>query len=302
MSWKDNAATRAVKKYALATTVFVASVFGGGAKAAAAERDDAPADKIEVVEATQQQNQERKSKRTYTFTRAELPQSQSRQSSQNTSTRQTTRTSQSTSQATQTARTQQMNTTTQTKTQTQQKKNKSPVAQAVKDRMEYTKKAFKSAVDYELTNWKTEGARQIKALHNDLIRHRSYAHASAEAKQQEDQRYADNFEVMVTNALIFKYQVDHGHGLREYIPYETRKNIMNKAKAHGKNVYKLLRRDANEDLIMDYMGRALEGVECTPKQKLYEYHGEKATIHENLAKTMGVKSNNYTIGGRQYSR
>ena len=141
MSWKDNIATRAVKKYALSTAIFVASVFGGGAtKAAAAERDEAPTDKIEVVEAPQQQNEGRKSKRTYTFTRSELP--QSRQASQTNQSRQSTRTSQ------QTTRTTNSNQAAQPRQQTLQnaknlapQKKESTGKQMVKNRINNNKRA-----------------------------------------------------------------------------------------------------------------------------------------------------------------
>lgn len=301
MSWKDNAATRAVKKYALSTAIFVASVFGGGAtKAAAAERDEAPTDKIEVVESPQQQNEGRKSKRTYTFTRSELP--QSRQASQTNQSRQSTRTSQETTRTTHSSQSSQTRQQNAKNLAPKKKKQKSTIAETIENRINYTKKAFGNIVDSRLRHYETAGARHLYEMYDDYLYKRNQARANAIAEQESDKRFAEDFEIIVANALVFKYQVDHGNGLREYIPYNTRKEIINTAKAHGKNLYKLLRRDANEDAIMDYMGSALEGVECTPKQNYYEYKGKEATIHENLVRTMGVKNNNYTIGGRRYSR
>ena len=297
MSWKDNAATRAVKKYALSTAIFVASVFGGGAtKAAAAERDEAPTDKIEVVESPQQQNEGRKSKRTYTFTRSELP--QSRQASQTNQSRQASRTTHNN----QTAQTRTQNLQNAKNLAPKKKKQKSAMAETIENRINETQRAFSNIVDSELRHYEMAGARRLYEIYDDYLHKRNQARANAIAEQESDKRFAEDFEIIVANALVFKYQVDRGHGLREYIPYDTRKNIINKAKAHGKNLYKLLRRDANEDAILDYMGSALEGVECTPKQNYYEYKGKEATIHENLVRTMGVKNNNYTIGGRRYSR
>lgn len=291
MSWKDNAVTQAVKRYALAVIVSASSVFGGGAaKAVAAERDDAPADAIEIVEAPQQQNEGRRQKRTYTVT------TQSRQVAQTNQSRQASRTTHN-------------NQTAQTRTQNLQnaknlapKKKESTGKQMVKNRINNTKQALDDIANRERRNWETAGARRVYEMYNDYLHQRNQARANAIAEQESDKRFSENFEIIVANALVFKYQVDRGNSLREYIPYDTRKNIINKAKAHGKNLYKLLRRDANEDAILDYMGSALEGVECTPKQNHYEYHGKKATIHENLVRTMGVKNNNYTIGGRRYSR
>lgn len=291
MSWKDNAVTQAVKRYALAVIVSASSVFGGGAaKVVAAERDDAPADAIEIVEAPQQQNEGRRQKRTYTVT------TQSRQVAQTNQSRQASRTTHN-------------NQTAQTRTQNLQnaknlapKKKESTGKQMVKNRINNTKQALDDIANRERRNWETAGARRVYEMYNDYLHQRNRARANAIAEQESDKRFSENFEIIVANALVFKYQVDRGNSLREYIPYDTRKNIINKAKAHGKNLYKLLRRDANEDAIMDYMGSALEGVACTPQQNYYEYKGQEATIHENLVRTMEVKNNNYTIGGRRYSR
>lgn len=123
-------------------------------------------------------------------------------------------------------------------------------------------------------------------------------------KQKDDKQFANEFGNIVCNALVVKYQVDHGNSLMDYIDHNVRQDIHSIAAGHVKNVYKLLRRNANENDIYNYMGQALQGVRYNQKENKYTYRGEWATISGNILDEMSLKSRNYTIGGasRQYTR
>lgn len=148
------------------------------------------------------------------------------------------------------------------------------------------------------------GARAIQQASRELDRAIDNARWNARMKQKDDKNFANEFGNVVCNALVVKYQVDHGRSLMDYIPDNVRKDIHSIAAGHVKQVYKLLRGNTNEDVLYDYMGKALQGVTYDQRNSKYSYAGEWATINGNILDEMSVKSRNYTIGGqaRQYTR
>ena len=148
------------------------------------------------------------------------------------------------------------------------------------------------------------GANAVRQAAADINRAVEDARWRARMKQQDDKNYANEFGNVVCNALVVKYQVDHGRSLMDYMPNDVRKDIHHIAAGHVKQVYKLLRSNTNEDILYEYMGNALQGVTYNQATQKYTYAGEWATINGNILDQMSIKSRNYTIGGaaRQYGR
>lgn len=273
MSWKDNIVVRTAKNYALSVVFSVASLFGGGsAKAATSEStNDVNEAKIEVV--TPQQSQD--NRRTYSYTRATLPQRQANRTQQN----------------------QQQNNRT---PQNQNKTHKvSKNVQSIKNYYNNTKNAINNIGNQVRRNVEVSGANFVYKMYYDYIRQCNLARANAQQKKLSDKKFSQDFAIVVANALIVKHQIDNGKDLYDYIPHNTRQSIDATATQHAKNIYKMMRKNTNEDIILEYMGNALAGVAYTPSTHKYEYNGLQATISGNLIKEMNIKSKNYTIGGNR---
>lgn len=167
-----------------------------------------------------------------------------------------------------------------------------------------TKDQIKREIEYGKTRISESGANAVRQAAADINRAVEDARWRARMKQQDDKNYANEFGNVVCNALVVKYQVDHGRSLMDYIPNDVRKDIHNIAAGHVKQVYKLLRSNTNEDVLYEYMGNALQGVTYNQATQKYTYAGEWATINGNILDQMSIKSRNYTIGGaaRQYGR
>ena len=167
-----------------------------------------------------------------------------------------------------------------------------------------TKDQVKREIEYGKARVAESGAKAVREASNNINRAIERARLDARLKQQDDKRFANEFGNVVCNALVVKYQVDHGQDLMDYIASDVRKDIHNIAAGHVKQVYKLLRRNANEDVLYDYMGNALKGVTYNQSNSTYYYGGKQATLYGNILDNMSLKSQNYTIGGqsRQYTR
>ena len=167
-----------------------------------------------------------------------------------------------------------------------------------------TKDQVKREIEYGKARVAESGAKAVREASNNINRAIERARLDARLKQQDDKRFANEFGNVVCNALVVKYQVDHGRSLMDYIPNDVRKDIHNIAAGHVKQVYKLLRSNTNEDVLYEYMGNALQGVTYNQATQKYTYAGEWATINGNILDQMSIKSRNYTIGGaaRQYGR
>lgn len=167
-----------------------------------------------------------------------------------------------------------------------------------------TKDQVKREIEIRKDRVAESGANAVRQAAADLDRAIENAKWNARMKQKDDKQFANEFGNIVCNALVVKYQVDHGNSLMDYIDHNVRQDIHSIAAGHVKNVYKLLRRNANENDIYNYMGQALQGVRYNQKENKYTYRGEWATISGNILDEMSLKSRNYTIGGasRQYTR
>lgn len=167
----------------------------------------------------------------------------------------------------------------------------------VKNRINNTKQAIKNVVRRNVRKFEQAGANWVYKLDREYLRARDEARRDAYQKQRSDKKFAQDFSVVLSNALIFKYQVDNGRNLKDYIPHNTREAIAEHANLESKKVYKMLRNNTNEDIIMEYMGQALEGVGYTQNGNIYEYRGQQVSIGVNLVEQMGIKKKGYTIGG-----
>ena len=167
-----------------------------------------------------------------------------------------------------------------------------------------TKDQVKREIEIRKDRVAESGAEAVRQASRELDRAIENARWNARMKQKDDKNFANEFGNVVCNALVVKYQVDHGRSLMDYISDDVRKDIHGIAAGHVKQVYKLLRGNANEDVLYDYMGKALQGVTYDQRNNKYSYAGEWATINGNILDDMSLKSRNYTIGGaaRQYTR
>ena len=167
-----------------------------------------------------------------------------------------------------------------------------------------TKNQIDREIEYGKARVAESGANAVRRASADINRAVENARLKARLKQQDDKNYANEFGNVVCNALVVKYQVDHGRSLMDYIPNDVRKDIHSIAAGHVKQVYKLLRSNTNEDVLYEYMGNALQGVTYNQSTRRYDYQGEWATINGNILDDMSIKGRNYTIGGqaRQYTR
>lgn len=68
----------------------------------------------------------------------------------------------------------------------------------------------------------------------DLDRAIENAKWNARMKQKDDKQFANEFGNIVCNALVVKYQVDHGNSLMDYIDHNVRQDIHSIAAGHVK--------------------------------------------------------------------